>query len=60
VDEGISGKKDRRPALDRMLHALRRHEVEAVAVVRLDRSRVRPVRPAAPLRPSGPACRSLR
>jgi DNA invertase Pin-like site-specific DNA recombinase len=37
VDKGISGRKDRRPALDRMLQAARRQEVSAVVVVRLDR-----------------------
>ena len=37
VDRGVSGRKDRRPALDAMLAAAKRHEVSAVAVVRLDR-----------------------
>jgi DNA invertase Pin-like site-specific DNA recombinase len=37
VDEGISGAKDRRPALDSMLAAVRRREVDLVAVVKLDR-----------------------
>ena len=37
VDSGVSGRKDRRPALDEMLRAARRQEVSAVVVVRLDR-----------------------
>jgi DNA invertase Pin-like site-specific DNA recombinase len=37
VDAGVSGAKDRRPALDAMLHAVRRREVDLVAVVKLDR-----------------------
>lgn len=37
VDNGVSGRKHRRPALDRVLRAARRQEVSAVVVVRLDR-----------------------
>ena len=37
VDQAQSGAKDRRPALDRMLEAVRRREVDAVAAVKLDR-----------------------
>ena len=37
VDEGISGRKDRRPALDSMMQACRAREVSGVVVVRLDR-----------------------
>ncbi len=37
VDRGVSGRKQRRRALDRMLQAARRQEVSAVVVVRLDR-----------------------
>jgi DNA invertase Pin-like site-specific DNA recombinase len=37
VDEGWSGAKDRRPALDDMLGRMRRREFGAVAVWRLDR-----------------------
>ena len=37
VDSGVSGRKHRRPALDRVLRAARRQEVSAVVVVRLDR-----------------------
>jgi len=37
VDNGISGRRSSRPQLDRMLAAARRREVQAVAVVRLDR-----------------------
>jgi len=37
VDEGVSGRKDRRPALDRLMEAARRREVDAIAVVKLDR-----------------------
>lgn len=37
VDRGISGAKDRRPELDRMLTACRRREVDAVVVYRYDR-----------------------
>jgi DNA invertase Pin-like site-specific DNA recombinase len=37
VDHGVSGRKHRRPAFDRLLAAVRRREVDAVAAVRLDR-----------------------
>ena len=37
TDHGVSGAKDRRPALDRLLHAARRREVGAVVCVKLDR-----------------------
>jgi DNA invertase Pin-like site-specific DNA recombinase len=37
VDEGVSGSKDRRPALDEMLAAAHRREFDAVACVKLDR-----------------------
>ena len=37
VDHGVSGGKPRRPALDETLAAARRREIDAVAVVRLDR-----------------------
>ncbi len=37
VDQGVSGRRQRRPALDRVLCAARRQEVSAVVVVRLDR-----------------------
>ena len=37
MDHGISGAKDRRPALDRLLADCRHRRVDAVAVVRLDR-----------------------
>ncbi|MHC4224062.1 MAG: recombinase family protein [Planctomycetota bacterium] len=37
VDIAESGAKDRRPALDRLLAATRRREVDAVVVVKLDR-----------------------
>jgi DNA invertase Pin-like site-specific DNA recombinase len=37
VDEGVSGAKDRRPALDRLVADVRRHRVEAVVCWRLDR-----------------------
>lgn len=37
VDVGISGAKERRPQLDRLLIAVRRREVDAVAVWKLDR-----------------------
>ena len=36
-DEGISGSKDRRPALDRMMHEARRRRVDVIAVWSLDR-----------------------
>src|SRR5688572_25680712 len=37
VDDGISGSKDRRPALDQLTTDVRRHKVEAVVCWRLDR-----------------------
>jgi hypothetical protein len=37
VDEGISGAKTRRPALDRLMQAARRRQVDAVVCWRLDR-----------------------
>ncbi len=37
VDEGVSGAKDRRPALDRLLKDARRRRFDAVACVKLDR-----------------------
>ena len=37
VDHGVSGRRDRRPALDELLEAARRREIGAVAVVKLDR-----------------------
>ncbi len=37
VDEGVSGAKDRRPALDRLLADARRRRFDVVAVVKLDR-----------------------
>jgi len=37
VDAGVSGAKDRRPALDQLLADCRRRKVDAVALVRLDR-----------------------
>lgn len=37
VDIGISGAKEKRPQLDRLLIAIRRREVDAVAVWKLDR-----------------------
>ncbi|MGB2713264.1 MAG: recombinase family protein [Vicinamibacterales bacterium] len=37
VDQGISGSKDRRPALDALTSAVKRHQVEAVVCWRLDR-----------------------
>jgi DNA invertase Pin-like site-specific DNA recombinase len=37
IDHGISGRRARRPALDRLLRALRRRELDGVVVVRLDR-----------------------
>lgn len=37
VDEGVSGAKDRRPALDRLMADVRRHKVDAVVCWRLDR-----------------------
>lgn len=37
VDHGVSGRKDRRPGLDALLQAARSREVDAIAVVKLDR-----------------------
>ena len=37
VDQGVSGAKDRRPALDQLVADVRRHRVEAVVCWRLDR-----------------------
>jgi DNA invertase Pin-like site-specific DNA recombinase len=37
VDHGVSGSKDRRPALDELTTAVRRHQVDAVVAWRLDR-----------------------
>ena len=37
VDNGISGSKDRRPALDQLTAAVKRHQVDAVVCWRLDR-----------------------
>jgi DNA invertase Pin-like site-specific DNA recombinase len=37
VDAGVSGSKDRRPALDQLTADVRRHKVEAVVCWRLDR-----------------------
>jgi len=37
VDTGVSGAKDRRPALDQLTTAVRRHQVDAVVCWRLDR-----------------------
>ena len=37
VDHGVSGTKDRRPALDQLVADVRRQRVEAVACWRLDR-----------------------
>lgn len=37
VDDGVSGSKDRRPALDQLTAAVRRHQVDAVVCWRLDR-----------------------
>jgi DNA invertase Pin-like site-specific DNA recombinase len=37
VDHGVSGSKDRRPALDELTTAVRRHKVDAVVCWRLDR-----------------------
>jgi DNA invertase Pin-like site-specific DNA recombinase len=37
IDAGVSGSKDRRPALDALREACRRRQVDAVAVVKLDR-----------------------
>ncbi len=37
VDHGISGAKERRPALDALMAAVRTHKAEVVACVKLDR-----------------------
>ena len=37
VDRGVSGSKDRRPALDQLVADVRRHKVQAVVCWRLDR-----------------------
>jgi len=37
IDEGVSGAKDRRPALDRLLADARRRGFDVLAVVKLDR-----------------------
>jgi DNA invertase Pin-like site-specific DNA recombinase len=37
IDQGISGAKDRRPALDQLVTDVRRHKVQAVVCWRLDR-----------------------
>lgn len=37
VDEGVSGSKDRRPRLDELTAAVRRHQFDAVVCWRLDR-----------------------
>jgi DNA invertase Pin-like site-specific DNA recombinase len=37
VDHGVSGAKDRRPALDQLVSHVRRHQVQAVVCWRLDR-----------------------
>jgi DNA invertase Pin-like site-specific DNA recombinase len=37
VDHGVSGRRDRRPALDELLGAIRRREVGSVVVTKLDR-----------------------
>jgi DNA invertase Pin-like site-specific DNA recombinase len=37
VDEGVSGSKDRRPALDQLTADVRRHKVQVVCCWRLDR-----------------------
>lgn len=37
VDHGVSGAKDRRPALDKMMAAARRRDVDAIVVAKLDR-----------------------
>ena len=36
VDQGVSGTKDRRPALDRLMADARRRQVDTVVVWRLD------------------------
>ena len=43
-DQGISGAKDSRPALDKMIEAARRREISAVVCTKLDRlARLMPV-----------------
>jgi len=37
VDHGVSGAKDRRPALDKLMAAARRRDVETIVVAKLDR-----------------------
>ena len=37
VDHGVSGRKDRRPALDELMAKAKRRAFDGVAVVRLDR-----------------------
>src|SRR5213594_301188 len=37
IDKGVSGSKDRRPALDRLMKAARLREFDAVLVFKLDR-----------------------
>src|SRR5438128_12233832 len=37
VDVGISGAKERRPALDRLMNAARRRKVDVILVARFDR-----------------------
>ncbi len=37
IDHGVSGSKDRRPALDEMMAKARRRSFDAVAIVKLDR-----------------------
>ena len=37
IDQGVSGTKDRRPALDQLVTDVRRHKVQAVVCWRLDR-----------------------
>ncbi len=37
IDVGVSGRKDRRPSLDDLMACVRRREVDAVTVVKLDR-----------------------
>src|SRR5207237_5905094 len=37
VDQGVSGAKDRRPALDQLTTDVRRHKIQAVVCWRLDR-----------------------
>lgn len=37
IDNGVSGARDRRPALDRLMDRVRRREVDAIVVMKLDR-----------------------